>query len=152
MSLMFYFCACLAPGRSLCLGGLFLFWPELQKLDISSILLNFRDPSSESPRACCSPAHHRISSTRKKRRVIVLDDSLPRGTEGPICRPDPSHREVWCLPGTQVSDAKRKVSNLVQPSDHYYYLQFRCLHQNLSVEASSTLLENRPPMSILRGP
>lgn len=34
------------------------------------------------------------SSTRKKRRVLVVGDSLVKGMEGPICRVDPHHREV----------------------------------------------------------
>jgi len=36
---------------------------------------------------------------KKKRRVIIIGDSLLRGTEGPISPPDPSHREFCCLPG-----------------------------------------------------
>ena len=39
------------------------------------------------------------ASERRKRRVIVIGDSRLRGTEGPICRPDPSHREFCCLLG-----------------------------------------------------
>lgn len=83
------------------------------------------DLSSESPRACHSPPCLRTSSTKKKRRVIVVGDSLLRGTEGPICRPDPSHREVCCLPGAQIRDVKRKLSDLVQPSDYYPLLVFQ---------------------------
>ena len=32
----------------------------------------------------------KTKKTKKKRRVIVIGDSFLRGTEGPICRPDPS--------------------------------------------------------------
>jgi len=60
-------------------------------------------------------------SARKKRRVIVIGNSLLRGTEGPICQPDPSHREVCCLPGARVWDVAKKLPGLVQPS-HYYHL------------------------------
>jgi len=56
---------------------------------------------------------------KKKRRVIFIGDSLLRGTEGPICRPDPSHREVCCLPGARVRDVARKLPGLVRPSDYY---------------------------------
>ena len=55
----------------------------------------------------------------KKRRVIFVGDSLLRGTEGPICRPDPSPREVCCLPGARVRDIARNLPNLVRPSDYY---------------------------------
>ena len=53
--------------------------------------------------------------------VIVVGDSLLRGTEGPVCRPDPTHREVCCLPGAWVRDITRKLPDLVCPS-HYYPL------------------------------
>ena len=61
----------------------------------------------------------RTASTKKERRVIVVGGSLLRGTEGPICRPDPTHREVCCLPGARVRDVTRKLPNLVRPSDYY---------------------------------
>jgi len=62
---------------------------------------------------------------KKKRRVVVVGDSLLRGTEGPICRPDPSHREVCCLLGAQVRDVARKLPGLVWPSDYYPLLVIR---------------------------
>jgi len=61
-------------------------------------------------------------SARKKRRVIVIGNSLLRQTVGPICRPDPSHREVCCLPGARVRDVAKKLPGLVQPSDYYHLL------------------------------
>jgi len=56
---------------------------------------------------------------KKKRRVIVIGDSLLKGTEGPICQPDPSYREVCCLLGARVRDVARKLPGLVWPSDYY---------------------------------
>jgi len=55
----------------------------------------------------------------KKRRVIVIGNSLLKGTERPICQPDPSHMEVYCLPGAWVRDVAKKVPGMVQPSDYY---------------------------------
>ncbi|KAK4818826.1 LOW QUALITY PROTEIN: hypothetical protein QYF61_019863 [Mycteria americana] len=43
----------------------------------------------------------KTASIKKKRRVIVIGDSLLKGTQGPTCRPDPLLREVCCLPGAQ---------------------------------------------------
>ena len=57
--------------------------------------------------------------------VRLFKISVLRGTEGPICRPDPYHREVCCLPGAWVRDIKRKVTALVQPSDYYLLLVFQ---------------------------
>jgi len=56
---------------------------------------------------------------KKKRRVILIGDSFLRGTEGLICRSDPSHREVCCLPGAQVRDVAKKFPGLVRPSGYY---------------------------------
>uniref|UniRef100_A0A8B9UU32 Reverse transcriptase domain-containing protein n=1 Tax=Anas zonorhyncha TaxID=75864 RepID=A0A8B9UU32_9AVES len=71
------------------------------------------------PRARKSTPRLRTASTRTERRVIVVGDSLLRGTEGPICLPDPTCREVCCLPGARVRDIARKLPNLVRPSDYY---------------------------------
>ena len=57
-------------------------------------------------------------SIRKKGQVIDIGDSLLKGTEGPICRPDPFLREVCCLPRAWVKDVKRKLPTLVQPSGY----------------------------------
>jgi len=64
------------------------------------------------------------SSTMKQRRVLVLAHSLLKRTEDPICRADPPHREVCCLPGAQLRDITRKLPSLVQPSDYCLLLLF----------------------------
>lgn len=61
----------------------------------------------------------KTASSRKERRVIVVGDSLLRGTEGPMCQPDPTRREVCCLPGIRVRDISRKLPSLIHPSDYY---------------------------------
>lgn len=61
----------------------------------------------------------RTASTKTEGKVIVVGDSLLRGTEGPICRPDPTCREVCCLPGARVRDIARKLPNLIHSSDYY---------------------------------
>ena len=45
--------------------------------------------------------------------------------EGPLCRPNPLHREVCCLPGAQVRDVRKKLPSLVQPTDYYPLLLFQ---------------------------
>ena len=59
------------------------------------------------------------ASEKRKRRVIVVGDSLLRGTEGPICSPDPCHREVCCLPGARLKDITGELPGLVRTSDYY---------------------------------
>ena len=71
------------------------------------------------PRARNLTPRLKTASTKKERRVIVVGDSVLRGTEGPICRPDPNCREVCCLPGARVRDIARKLPNLVRPSNYY---------------------------------
>lgn len=71
------------------------------------------------PRERRSTLSLQAASAKTDRRVIVVGDSLLMGTEGPICTPDPTHREVCRLPGTQVQDTTRKLPDLVHPSDCY---------------------------------
>ena len=54
-----------------------------------------------------------------------MGDSTLRGIEGPICRPDPLHREVCCLPEDRVKDLKAKLPALVRPNDYYPLLVFQ---------------------------
>ena len=61
----------------------------------------------------------KTASSKKERRVIVVGDSLLSGTEGLICQPDPTCREVCCLPGARVRDISRKLPGLIHPSDYY---------------------------------
>jgi len=62
------------------------------------------------------------ASAKKKIRVIVIGNSLLKGTEGPICQQDPSHREVCCPPGAWVRDVATKLPGLVWSSDYYTLL------------------------------
>jgi len=64
------------------------------------------------------------TSTRKKRWVIVVGDTLLKGTEGSICQTDPPLREVCCLPGARVKGITRKLPSLVRPSDYSPLLLF----------------------------
>ena len=70
------------------------------------------------PRTRRSTLCLQTASAKTDRRVIVVGDSLLMGMEGPICTQDPTHREVCCLPGAQVKDTPRKLSDLVHPSDY----------------------------------
>uniref|UniRef100_A0A493TS73 Uncharacterized protein n=1 Tax=Anas platyrhynchos platyrhynchos TaxID=8840 RepID=A0A493TS73_ANAPP len=66
-------------------------------------------------------AEHCITTraTKKERRVLVIRDSLLRGTEAPICRPDNLSREVCCLPGARVRDVRKALPQLIKPEDYY---------------------------------
>ena len=70
------------------------------------------------PRLRQSPPCLETASVRKGRRGIVVGDSLLWGTEGSICRPDPTCREVCCLPGAHIRDIARKVLRLFYSSDY----------------------------------
>ena len=54
------------------------------------------------PRASWSTPCLQTASAKTDRRVLAVGDSLLMGTEGPVCRPDLTHRQVCCLPGAQV--------------------------------------------------
>ncbi|XP_054044411.1 uncharacterized protein LOC128904316 isoform X1 [Rissa tridactyla] len=101
----------------------------------------------DTPRSGTSerPSRHGPSITtgskRKSRRVTVVGDSLLRGAEGPICHPDPLHREVCCLPGARVRDVLDKLPGLANSSDYYPLLVF---------QVGSDEVGRRSPKSIKR--
>jgi len=76
------------------------------------------------PKAGQSAPRSATVSVRKKRRAVVIGDSLLRVTEDPICCLDPSRREVCCLPGARVRGIARNITRLVKPSDYYPLLSF----------------------------
>lgn len=71
----------------------------------------------EPPNYASSVRKISTSTIKNKKRVVVLGDSLLRGTEGPIYQLDPTHREVCCFPGAQEWDITEILSGLIQPSD-----------------------------------
>ena len=71
------------------------------------------------PKARQSPPRLQTSSVRKERRVVVMGDSLLRGTEGPICRLDRRRQEVCCLSRAYVRDITRKIPKLVMSTDYF---------------------------------
>uniref|UniRef100_A0A8C3IF96 SGNH hydrolase-type esterase domain-containing protein n=1 Tax=Chrysemys picta bellii TaxID=8478 RepID=A0A8C3IF96_CHRPI len=60
-----------------------------------------------------------VTTANRKRRVVVVRDSLLRRTEAPICRPDISSREACCLPGARIQNVMEALSRIIQPSDYY---------------------------------
>lgn len=46
--------------------------------------------------------------------VLVVDDSLLRVTEGPICWPDREWQEVGCFLGAKIQDVAERVPKLVK--------------------------------------
>ena len=70
------------------------------------------------PRLRQSPPCLETASVRKGRRGILVGDSLLWGMEGSICSPDPTSRELCCLPGAHIRDITRKVPGLVCSSDY----------------------------------
>ena len=71
------------------------------------------------PKASQSAPCFATTSDRKKRRTVIIGDSLLKGTEGPICHSNLSHRKVCCPPGAWVRDVARNITRLVKPSDYY---------------------------------
>ncbi|RMC19378.1 hypothetical protein DUI87_03988 [Hirundo rustica rustica] len=87
---------------------------EGQLDDLEENCLPSESPNYDSSERCIT-----TSNIKKKTRVIVVGDSLLRGTEGPLCRLDPSHRAVCCLPGARVQNITERLPALIQPSDYY---------------------------------
>lgn len=70
-----------------------------------------------------------------------MGDSLLKGTEGPICWPDATHRNVCCFLGARVRDIAKKVTHLVRPTNYYPLLVF---------QAGNDELARRSPRAIKR--
>lgn len=65
------------------------------------------------------------SSTRKNKRVLAVDDSLLKRTEGLTCRVDP-HGEGCSLPGLGAPGAQiRTLPSLVHSTGYYCLLIFQ---------------------------
>ncbi|XP_074975977.1 uncharacterized protein LOC142069262 [Caretta caretta] len=62
------------------------------------------------------------TAPKRRRWVVVVGDSLLRGTESSICRPDRENREVCCLPGAKICDVTERLPRLIKPSDRYPFL------------------------------
>jgi len=60
----------------------------------------------------------------KKSQLLVVDDSLLRGTEAPICQPDRESHEVCCLPGAKIRGMAKRVPQLVKSTDYSPLLLF----------------------------
>lgn len=64
-------------------------------------VLTAEDTYGQAPQGETVPAAH-ARNHKKKQWVLVVGDSLLRGTKAPICRPDRESREVCCLPGASL--------------------------------------------------
>jgi len=84
-----------------------------------------------------SSPHLETAFVGKDRRVIVFPFS------GPICRPDPTRREVCCLPGACIRDITKKLPGLVHSSDYYPLLIFQV--------SCIKILCSRKPVSYQKG-
>lgn len=76
-------------------------------------------PPAQAPKACQPVPRLRTSMKKKERKEIVVGNSLLRGTEASVCRPDASHRRsAACLGhrletflrGSQISYDKLTVT------------------------------------------
>ena len=51
--------------------------------------------------------------------MIVIGDSILRGTEGPICCQDALTHKVYCLPTAKIQDLTGMIQAVIQPTDYY---------------------------------
>ncbi|XP_070605406.1 uncharacterized protein [Erythrolamprus reginae] len=103
--------------------------PTSNKYSVLSEQENLQTSDKEPPRTKHNTTPPKASTTeanlphpkpaKKKRRVLVIGDSILRGTEPPICRPDNQSREVCCLPGAKISDITENLTKILKPTDYY---------------------------------
>uniref|UniRef100_A0A803T042 SGNH hydrolase-type esterase domain-containing protein n=1 Tax=Anolis carolinensis TaxID=28377 RepID=A0A803T042_ANOCA len=59
--------------------------------------------------------HKRDPVNPQRKQVLVVGDSLLRGTEAIISRPDGMARETCCLPGAKIHHITQRLSRLLKP-------------------------------------
>lgn len=65
-----------------------------------------------------------IRDTIKRNDVLVVGDSLLKGTETSICWSDRNSQELYCLPGAKIWDIAERVLQLVKSTECYSLLLF----------------------------
>ena len=80
-----------------------------------------------------------FAATVRNKTRAVIQDSLLRGTEGPIFHSDPSHRELCCLAGARVRDVARNITHLVKPFDYYPLLVFHIENEEVGKRSSQAI-------------
>lgn len=82
----------------------------------------------------------RTSATKNKQKgMLVIQDSLLRGTEAPICHVD--HQAGLMLLGTHIHDIKKQLPNLIKPKN-YYPLLITDPDQAHSYDAATRTVQN----------
>ena len=56
---------------------------------------------------------------KKKRKVVVVGDSLLHGIETKICREDPWTHQICCFPGGWIRDVMEGLPSLIKSTDIY---------------------------------
>uniref|UniRef100_A0A8D2L7V5 SGNH hydrolase-type esterase domain-containing protein n=1 Tax=Varanus komodoensis TaxID=61221 RepID=A0A8D2L7V5_VARKO len=111
-----------SPGTNLELGNRFSLLEEPGAGETSGDQQHPQPGTISSKGATAGEARARArppTTTRKTRRwVIVVGDSLLRGTETAVCRPNLETREVCCLPGACIRHVKDRVERLVRSRGH----------------------------------
>lgn len=70
------------------------------------------------------PLSLKSCKTTRRKWQVVMGHSLLWGTEAPVCQPDQTSRETWCLPRARIQDVVEELLKLVWPSDYYHLLLF----------------------------
>ncbi|KAF7252001.1 Adhesion G protein-coupled receptor A3 [Varanus komodoensis] len=81
----------------------------------------------------------------KKRREIVVGDSLLHGMETQVCQNDPWTRQACCLPGEQISDITERLPRLIQPTDMY---PFPLTHVGTNDTAKQSLKKSQQALKL----
>lgn len=71
-----------------------------------------------------TPTHIVTSAPRKVHKVLVIGDSLLRGTEASICCPENFSRQIYCLPGSHIHSIAKRLPNVVNATDYHPLLPF----------------------------
>ncbi|KAF7239086.1 Potassium voltage-gated channel subfamily H member 6, partial [Varanus komodoensis] len=115
-----------SPGTNLELGNRFSPLGEAGADEASGDQQDPQPGTSGSKGAAAGEARARArpptSTGKVRQQVIVVGDSLQRGTELVVCHPNLETREVCCLPGARIQHVKDRVECLVRSKGHQLLL------------------------------
>ena len=116
-----------------------LFWRKLVTSDGALPITS--GEMLEPSKAAWSAPRIATRTTKKRQWVIVVSDSLLRGTEAPICWPDALSREVCCLLGGSYRGCHQETTKPCTVNWLLSAAVVSCVHQWYSQEQSEEYQE-----------
>lgn len=83
-----------------------------------------------------------ISAAKNRWRILVIGDSVLRGTEVPICLPNNLSIEVCCLLGTYIQDIEKRIPGRIKLEYCYHLLVFQARSHEIATRKQKNIKED----------